>query len=92
VLRIEAVTDCDGLWPRFAAWDSWSSFVRSTLFRFGVAELGLRISAFFVLSFGIGATTSFSKKWICAESFLVLESFFWVQRKRGVKSEARRLT
>jgi hypothetical protein len=56
------VTACDGLWRRFAAWDSWNPFVHSTLFRFGVAELGLRISALFVLSFVIRATTSFIKK------------------------------
>jgi hypothetical protein len=62
------VTDCDGLWPRFAAWDSSSSFAHSTLFRFGIAELGLRISAFFVLSFVTGASISFNEKWICTES------------------------
>jgi hypothetical protein len=56
------VTDCDGLCPRFAAWDSSSSFVHSTLFRFGIAELGLRISAFFVLSFVIEANISFNEK------------------------------
>jgi hypothetical protein len=90
--RIEEVTDCDGLWPRFAAWDSRSSFVHSTLFRFDVTELRLRISAFFVLSFIMGVTTSFNKKGVCTESFGVLESFSSIRRKKGVElSEARLL-